>query len=374
MEPLLVTMYFFGIGMPLGRHLTLSSDRNEVVIRDFHRLGLLLLLPALLGGCYYQHLAVGQLALLQAREPITRVVGAPDTDPELKARLLRVQAARRWAVGALALPDNGSYTDYAALDRPYVVWNVFATPPDSLEPVEACFLVVGCLAYQGFYTREKAEARADRLRERGLDVYVGGVPAYSTLGWFDDPVISTMLRWDDGHLIGTVFHELAHQMLYVRDDTPFNESYAQFVEQEGLRHYLAEHPLDYDAAAQGRRAQFVKLVLAAREKLQELYDQPLTLDAKLRGKAVVLEQLRADYRALRDAQWKGYAGYDAWFADPGLNNAKLLPFGLYDAWVPAFAALFEQQGRDWPRFHAAVKRLSTLPSRERQETIERLMP
>ncbi len=336
------------------------------------------LLPVLvsagLGGCYYQHLASGQLALLQAREPIAQVVARAETDPVLKARLLRVQAARQWAVGALGLPDNGSYTDYAALDRPFVVWNVFATPPDSLAPVEACFLMVGCLAYQGFYTRDKAEARAADLGRQGLDVHVGGVPAYSTLGWFDDPVISTMLRWDDGHLIGTVFHELAHQQLHIRDDTAFNESYAQFVEQEGLRQYLRDHPLDYDAAAESRRAQFVKQVLAAREQLEILYAQPLTREAKLAGKAAVFSQLRADYRQLRDGEWKGYAGYDAWFDDPQLNNAKLLPFGLYDAWVPAFAALFEQEGRDWSRFHAAVKRLSKLPSAERKAEIEALLP
>ena len=334
---------------------------------------LLTLVPGLLGGCYYQHLAGGQIALLQAREPIARVIARADADPALKARLLRVQAARRWAVSALGLPDNGSYTDYAALDRPFVVWNVFATPPDSLAPVEACFLIVGCLAYQGFYARDKAEARADELGRQGLDVYVGGVPAYSTLGWFDDPVISTMLRWDDGHLIGTVFHELAHQVLYIRDDTAFNESYAQFLEQEGLRQYLLEHPLDYDTAAESRRVQFVKLVLGARERLQTVYAQPLTVEAKLAGKAEVLAQLRADYRTLRNGEWKGYAGYDTWFDDPGLNNAKLLPFGLYDAWVPAFAGLFEREGRDWPRFHAAVKQLSKLPALGRKEEMERLM-
>lgn len=333
---------------------------------------LVLLLGLSSAGCYYQHLAGGQWELMRARQPIAQLLERDDVKPQLKARLQEVRAARQWAVVALQLPDNGSYTDYAELNRPYVVWNVFATPVDSLAAVEHCFVLVGCLAYQGFYTRQRADARADALRAQGLDVYVGGVPAYSTLGWFDDPVTSTMMRWDDGQLVGTVFHELAHQRLYLPGDTAFNESYAQFVEQEGLRQYLAVHPLRHDAAAQQRHARFVRLVLDARAHLEALYAQPLRVEAKLAGKARILDDLRADYRRVRDGEWGGYAAYDAWFDDPGLNNAKLLPFGLYDAWVPAFAALFEREGRDWARFHTAVERLSRLPTDARREAMARL--
>ena len=331
-----------------------------------------------LGGCattgYYLHLAAGQIDLLRARQPISRLIASPDTDPVLKARLQRVLDARSWAVGALALPDNGSYTQYADLHRPYVVWNVFATPRYSLRPVEHCFLFVGCLAYQGFYTREQAQARADELAAQGFDAYVGGVPAYSTLGWFDDPVTNTMMGWNDAQLIGTLFHELAHQRLFARNDTEFNESYAQFVEQEGLRQYLAVEPLPHDAAAHGRRTQFVRLMLDARERLTALYAQQMPEAERAVRKREAFDRLRADYAQLRDTAWNGFAGYDAWFADGELNNAKLLPFGLYDAWVPAFATLFEREGRDWPRFHAAAQRVSKLPPAQRKQEMQRLLP
>lgn len=340
------------------------------------RLLLMIALLASLGGCattrYYLHLAGGQIDLLRARQPIARLLENPDTDPALKQRLQRAQSARAWAVQALGLPDNGSYTDYADLHRPYVVWNVFAAPRDSLQAVEHCFLLVGCLAYQGFYTREQAQARATDLAAQGYDTHVGGVPAYSTLGWFDDPVVNTMMVWGDAQLIGTLFHELAHQRLFVRDDTEFNESYAQFVEQEGLRQYLEIVPLPHDADALGRRTQFVRLVLGARERLTQLYAQSLPAAQMEARKQAEFAQLRVDYQRLRNGPWNGYAGYDAWFADGELNNAKLLPFGLYDAYVPAFARLFDQEQRDWARFHAAARQLGEQDADARRSELDRL--
>ncbi len=334
---------------------------------------------ALLSGCaqlgYYAHLASGQLELLRARRPIAEMVAAPDRDAALTARLQQVQRARAWAVTQLRLPANGSYTQYADLRRPYVVWNVFATPELSLAPVEHCFLVAGCLAYQGFYTREKADARAAELRAEGHDVHVGGVPAYSTLGWFDDPVLNTMLHWDDATLIGTLFHELAHQQLYVRDDTRFSESFAAFVEQQGLHEYLAAHPqvAPADPAARTRRTQFVQLMLSARQRLQALYAQPLAVEAMRARKAATFADLQREYAQLRDAQWQGDRTYDRWFDDPAPNNAKLLPFGLYDEYAPAFARLFAQAGGDWRQFHAAAARLAQLAPESRQAALERLL-
>ncbi len=351
--------------------VTIAPSRT----RSASRLIALCLLPLLLGGCYYPHIVGGQIKLLMAREPIDRLVERPQTDAALKQRLLRVVEARRWAVSALALPDNGSYTDYAALDRPYVVWNVFATTEFSLDPVEQCFLFVGCLAYQGFYTQDKAEARAAELRGRGLDVSVGGVPAYSTLGWFDDPVISTMMHWDDATLIGTVFHELAHQQLFVRNDTLFNESYASFVEEQGLQAYLAAYPqiAPPDPLARGRRTQFVQLLLAARQRLADVYALSLDADEMRVRKEAEFMRLQRDYRRLRDTAWNGDARYDAWFADTTPNNARLLPYGLYDEYVPAFAALFDRVERDWPRFHAEVKRLSMLDAEARKAELDSLL-
>lgn len=343
------------------------------------RFALLIAAAATLGGCaqlgYYAHLAGGQLQLLKARRPIAEIVAEPGADAALKNRLQQVLEARAWAVAQLRLPDNGSYTLYADLGRPYVVWNVFATPEFSLEPVEQCFLLAGCLAYQGFYSRERAEQRAAELRARGYDVHIGGVPAYSTLGWFSDPVLSTMMRWDDATLVGTVFHELAHQKLYVRDDTRFNESYAAFVEREGLSAYLSAHPQlkAGDPALRGRRTQLVRLILATRRRLEDLYAQPLDAETMRRRKAGEFARLKAEYERLRDSAWNGDARYDGWFAEAEPNNARLLPFGLYDEYVPAFAALFEQCARDWSCFHGEARQLSQLPREKRDARLESLL-
>lgn len=333
-----------------------------------------------LSGCtrirYYAHLADGQWQLLHQRRPIADVIASDAAEPELKRRLQGVLDARAWAVSALGLPDNGSYRVYADLGRPYVMWNVFATPELSLDPVEHCFPFAGCVAYQGYYARDGAEARAAELRAAGYDAYVGGVPAYSTLGWFDDPVLNTMLRWDDAHLIGTVFHELAHQKLYVRDDTRFNESFAAFVEAQGVREYRQAHPgaAAGDDQRSARRAQFVQLVIGTRRRLAALYAQDLDADGKRRGKAEAFARLRAEYELMRDTAWGGDGLFDAWFADLTPNNARLLPFGLYDEYEPAFAALYEQCGRDWTCFHAEARALAALPADKRDARLEQLLP
>ena len=333
---------------------------------------------ALLAGCaqlgYYTHLARGQMELLSRREPIADIVADTTRDSELRRRLALVLEARRFAVERLALPDNASYTLYADLGRPYVLWNVFATPEFSLEPVQACFPISGCVAYRGHYQQARAEAQIAKLRAQGYDVDIGGVPAYSTLGWFDDPVLNTMMQWDDAALIGTVFHELAHQVLYVKDDTAFNESFARFVEQEGLRQFFSTGALKATdtASADERERAFTRLVLASRETLSALYVQPLSAPAMRERKAAVFAQLKADYARMREEQWGGYSGYDAWFARE-LNNASLLPFGLYDEWVPAFENLFEEQSRDWIEFYAACRALGKRPSAERREHMQELI-
>lgn len=332
----------------------------------------------LLGGCgslgYYAGLAGGQRALLQAREPIERIVADGQRDAELRRRLRLVQDARRWAVQQLQLPDNRSYTTYADLGRPYVVWNVFATPELSLAPLQNCFLLVGCMAYRGYHRHEDAQRRGAELRRQGYDVHLGGVPAYSTLNWFADPVLNTMMRWSDEVLIGMIFHELTHQLLYIRNDTAFNESYAEFVEEEGLRQYLAAHGGSREAwqLFETRRRQFVDLVLATRSRLEQVYGSELSEDDKRAAKQRQFGQLQQDYRQLRDGPWTGYAGFDAWFADATPNNARLLPFALYDELKPAFAGLLQREGGDWSRFHAAVKALSKLAPEQRAARMKEL--
>ena len=326
---------------------------------------------ALLSGCYYGHLIGGQYDLLSRREPIDDLIARSGTDPALRRRLERALDARRFASRELKLPDNGSYTSYADLGRPYAVWNVFAAHELSLQAHEWCYPLLGCLAYRGYYDPKRAQDEAQDLREEGLDVLVSGIAAYSTLGWFDDPVLNTIGGTDDD-LAGTIFHELAHQVEFADGDTAFNESFASFVEQEGLQQYLKAAPELVAAARerQRRESQFIALMLAARERLEAVYAGPAPDDDKRAAKRAEFERLRRDYDALK-AQWGGDARFDGWMGGE-LNNARLLPFGLYQAWVPAFAALFRQHGGDWQRFYAGVKQLARLDEDERRQRLEDL--
>jgi len=333
-----------------------------------------LVLGVLLNGCasfnYYSQLAGGQLQLLQARKPVAEVVADPATSPTLRQHLQQAEQARAFASEHLKLPDNRSYRVYADIGRPFVVWNVFATPEFSLDPQTHCFPIAGCVAYRGYYSQGAARGAAALQKQQGMDVYIGGVEAYSTLGWFDDPILNTMLRWGDERLATVIFHELAHQRLYVPDDTAFNESFATFVEQEGTRQWRTTRGLPAQLQSDSQQSdQFVALVLASRERLKTLYAAPLTESAKRAGKQAEFERLRRDYRTLRDTQWGGKGRYDAWMNAP-MNNAKLLPFGLYDQWVPVFAALFAQVGTDWQRFYAQVEALGRLPIEQRQQALK----
>ena len=211
--------------------------------------------------------------------------------------------------------------------------------------------------------------KAALLKQQGLDTYLGGVEAYSTLGWFDDPILNTMLRWSDERLVAVIFHELAHQQLYVANDTAFNESFASFVEREGLNQWRIKQGLPpNDPQGEQQREQFIALVLASRTRLQQLYASDLPPAQMRSGKQAEIARLRAEYHALSKREWGGSGRYDDWINAP-INNAKLLPFGLYDQWVPAFAALFEQVERDWPRFYQRVAALGELPERERHQAL-----
>jgi predicted aminopeptidase len=334
------------------------------------------MLLALLAGCqtlgYYAHVTRGQASLLAHRRSIDRVVADPSTPEALRARLRTAQAARTFASDRLRLPRNRSYTYYVQLDRPWVAWNVFATPELSLQPVTHCFPFAGCVSYRGYFRHDLAQREADRQQALGRDVWVGEVPAYSTLGWFADPLLSSMLGWDDDDLVGTIFHELAHQAVYVKDDSAFNESYASFVEQEGLRQWHDERHLAPPDVQGDRLARaFTQQVLAWRDQLGQVYALPLSDDAKRVAKAEAFEVFRGQYLAWRASEAGGDRRYDRWMAQP-MNNARLVPFGLYDQWTPAFAQLFRTQGAQWPRFFAAVRRLAALPPTQRTDALRQL--
>ena len=327
----------------------------------------------LLGACsslrYYAHVAHGEASLLMHRRPIAKVVRDPATDPQLARRLRLAAQARRFASTRLNLPDNRSYTSYVDLHRPYVAWNVFATPPWSVEALPQCFPIAGCVAYRGYFDRARAQARATQLKAQGNDVWIGPVPAYSTLGWFADPIVSSMLRWDDDQLAGTIFHELAHQRLYAKGDTAFNESFASFVEQEGLREWRKARGLPPpDPRAQAMEQGFTALVLDLRERLRRLYARTDDAASLARGKQAQIEAFRRRYARWRDRRWPGDHRYDAWVAAP-INNARLLPFGLYDRWTGAFAVLFARAERQWGAFYAEARALADRPALERDREL-----
>lgn len=322
---------------------------------------------------YYAQAVHGQGELVLRRQPVRKLLRDPSTNPKLAARLSQALAAREFASRQLDLPDNRSYTTYVALHRPYVVWNVFATPRYSVQAVRHCFPVAGCVAYRGWFSKAAAEADAARMQRRGDDVWVGGVPAYSTLGWFADPILSSMLGWDDDELAGTIFHELAHQLIYAKGDTAFNESFATFVQTEGLREWRASRGLPPDdGRAQAMDDGFTRLVLDLRERLKALYASGADAEAMEAGKQREIAAFRRRYAAWRDAHFPGDHRYDAWVARP-INNARLLPFGLYDQWTPAFAELFRESGGQWPAFYARVRALARESKAKRDSALQGLL-
>jgi len=341
----------------------------------------LLLLAAflpLLGGCgtlgYYAQAVRGQIDLLRRATPIEQELAGDAVPPEIKTKLRAVLRIRAYASRELALPDNESYKRYADLGRQYAVWNVFAAPEFSIVPVNSCFPIAGCVSYRGYFAEAGAKAAAAALRERGYDVYIGGVPAYSTLGWFDDPVLSTFIRYPEAELARLIFHELAHQLLYVKDDTRFNESFAVTVEQAGLERWLAANGDERERAAYARlqtiRNGFVALLLKYQAILKAYYERDIPAEQKRAGKARRFAEMEAEYRELK-ASWGGFAGYDRWFAGKP-NNATLASVALYTDLVPAFQALLAREGGDLPRFYAAVKALAKLPQEERDARLQSL--
>lgn len=337
-----------------------------------------LTLATALGGCglgYYAQSVGGHVDLMQRARPVEQWVADPTTPASLRERLLLTQRLRAFAVDELKLPDNASYRRFAELDRSAVVWNVVATPELSLTLQTWCFPVMGCVGYRGYFQRAPADQLAADLRAQGLDVSVYGVPAYSTLGWTNwlggDPLLSTFIRWPESELARLLFHELAHQVVYVADDTAFNESYATAVERLGLRRWLAgagAAAQQEAAALEARRQDFRRITAQARRDLDALYRSRLAPDALRERKAERVQQLRDDHARLKAGPWQGFAGYDAWFTQ--VNNAALAVQGAYEDLVPAFERLFEREGRDFSRFHAAVVRLAALPAERRRAALQ----
>ncbi|MEL6435232.1 MAG: aminopeptidase [Pseudomonadota bacterium] len=317
----------------------------------------------MLQGCgagYYAKSLNGHLEVLQAREKVDVIRNDPEAPAPLRAQMDVAADIRQFAIDELALPDNASYRSYVDLGREYVTVAVFAAPEFSLAPQTWCFPVFGCVPYRAHFSKDAAARQAQELRDAGFDVHVSGVTAYSTLGWTPDPLLNTMFRYGDINAAAVVFHELAHQQVYIRDDSAFNEAFAVAVEIEGVKAWLrARGNLDglrrYEASLK-RRRDFLALITDARRELFDIYRNEQTDALRRKAKAAAIDTLRANYARVRDARWGGFSGYDRWFEAP-INNAKLGASGLYNDLVPDFRALFEVCGRDFERFYAAVERL-----------------
>lgn len=321
---------------------------------------------------YYQSVK-GQLEIISKRDSIESLLEDSDVPDKLKQKLEQVNEIRQYASSELFLPDNESYTKYADLGRPYVLWNVFAAPELSVEAKSWCFPIAGCVNYRGYFDKQDAEEFAAELNERGNDVYIGGVPAYSTLGWFSDPILSTVIHYKDADLAALVFHELAHQLLYVKDDTVFNESFATAVELEGVRRWLGKHRKldtikDVELIAR-QRDRIIALLLDYRDRLDKIYLSSNSEQWKLTQKSKMLNSLKADYRRLRKGSNIRF-GFDQWF-EQNVNNAHLVSVSAYHELVPAFQRILAEQQGDLRKFYRAVERLSKMQKKTRDAVLNR---
>jgi predicted aminopeptidase len=343
---------------------------TESRIRSSTRLLLSLLLCGAVSGCGVSYLAQatqGQWRLMHARRPIDKVLADPASSAELKARLELVRDARDFAVSSLGLPDNRSYRSYSDLKRPYAVWNVVAAPEFSIRPLHWCFPFVGCLSYRGYFKESNARALAAALAAKGNDTLVAGIAAYSTLGHFADPVLNTMMRYGDLEMVSMLFHELSHQLIYFKNDTVFNESFAMTVEEEGLRRWLIARgrgPELQEFLTRRAADQVIAGTLSdGREELDRLYHEPLDVEAMRARKHEVLVTLGENVKAI-EREHGLRTGYDRWI-DAGLNNAHLASIATYSDCVPGFQQLLAQQGDDLSRFYAAVRKLKRDPAGRR---------
>ena len=320
---------------------------------------------------YYEQAINGQMQILQNRQPISDLIEDPDTSPGLREKLIFIQSVRNFAEKELLLPVNDHYLSYVELNRPYVVWNVFASPELSMTPATWCFPIVGCVAYRGYFKEADARRFGDTLTQEGYDVYIGGAIAYSTLGWFDDPVLSTFANLSASDTAALIFHELAHGVLYIPDDTAFNESFATAIEQEGLKRWQisTSQPQGYAEwkRKQRQRQKFTALVSKYRAQLQDVFESSLSTNVKRSQKAAVFTRMQSEFRALK-LKYREMAVYDAWFNAP-LNNAQLISVSTYHDWVPAFSKMLSDSGGDLEVFYQKCRQLAKKELQERQRIL-----
>ncbi|WP_189398346.1 aminopeptidase [Arenicella chitinivorans] len=307
---------------------------------------------------YYSQSVVGHTRIMLARQPVEEAIDTA-TEP-LRSQLILSKQVRRFAVDELGLPNNRSYRHYVALNREYPVWNVVAAEEFSIEPKYWCYLVIGCAAYRGYFKQSSAHAYANGLAQDGFETSVSGASAYSTLGWFADPILPSMLRYGDVAFIETLLHEMAHQRLYVNGDSEFNEAFASLVGEEGTRRWLRQyrpHALpDYNARIQAVE-QFGELVQSTKATLQSVYALNVSAETKRRQKQLALTQMQQEYARMRDEQWNGKPWFDNWFRQP-VNNARLAGFSTYRAKIPMLSQLLIKCAGDLARFYQRLEQVA----------------
>ena len=345
--------------------------------KQLAKLIVLLVISVFLVSCetvsYYTQAARGQLAIVFGREDIQRLINEPDLSPELRDKFREVISIREFAASELALPVEENYSTYVDVGREHVVWNVFAAPEFSTDPVNWCYPIAGCVAYRGYFSESRALNYASQLEEDGFDVYTGGVDAYSTLGWFEDSLLSTVMSRANYQLAGLIIHELAHQLTYLPGDTTFNESFATAVEREGLRRWLEAtdqaETISIAETNSSRQQQFIDLVISFRDQFDELYAEERSEVDKRRAKAALQDNLRDEYARLKSS-WGGYGGYDSWFSR-SLNNAQLSTVSSYNDLVPFFNELLAESDGSLPAFYDEVERIVALPEQARDDLLGR---
>ncbi len=338
-------------------------------------ISMLLLVGTLLAlsGCeslrFYSQAVRGHWQLMSAREPVLKLQQRDDLTAEMTTALQLSQRILTFAATELALEADGRYRDYVALPRDYVVWNVFAAPPYALTANSWCYPLVGCAPYRGYFSEQQARTVARDYEQRGYETYVGGAAAYSTLGWFDDPLLSTFLFWPEADLVNLLLHELAHSRLWVPGDAAFNEGFAEFVGQRGTLMWFDKQQAlpEWSAWQRERRGwrRFSTFAQAAKEALGRIYE--LASPARERMKEATLEALQACYAAHREDL--GGGRYDALMASR-FNNAFLLSIGTYTDWQPAFAQMFDEVDGAWPAFYARVAELADGRPQDRARALQ----
>jgi predicted aminopeptidase len=326
-------------------------------------------------GCttlgYYGQTIAGQMELLQKQQAVGSLLSDARISPELKQKLMDIQSILDYAHTELGLPDNGSYRRYAELGRDYIVWNVFAAPEFSLEPKQWCYLLIGCTTYRGYFRQQEADAYARTLQQTGWEVSVNGVKAYSTLGWLRDPLLSSMMHRDNWEIARLLFHELAHQVIYIPGDTEFNEAFADAVAGIGLRRWLADkHPdqtMTVRSALQKEESLY-ELLFEVRDRFDRLYQSGQPETVMRERKAQLHAELITEYQALKQ-RWNNDNRYDRWM-NTGINNASLAALSTYRALVPAFESVFQAHDQDLTRLYKWAGQLVHCNREQRIEVLQ----